>query len=78
MTMITNQFFCMTFWLMMMHYHTNFGYKVFGSLEDIWTFNDILCDLYLERSNPTFSQDTPAYHNVPANNDTLLCVNTPQ
>ena len=37
-----NQFFCMTLWLMMLHKHTKFGNKMFGSLEDIWTNTDIL------------------------------------
>ena len=44
------------------HHLTKYGNKIFGSLEDIKTFIDILnlhCDLDIECSNPTFfSQKT--------------------
>ena len=32
---IVNQFFCMTLWLLMLHYHTRFGNKMFCGSEDI-------------------------------------------
>ena len=40
---ISNQPFCKTLWLMMMHHNTKFGNKMFVCLEDIiWTNTDIL------------------------------------
>ena len=43
----------MIVWLMMMHHHTNFDHS------DI--VQNLHCDLDLEYSKATFSQDTPAY-----------------
>ena len=60
----------MTLRLIMMHHTTNFGNKMFGSLEDIiWANINILtlrCELDTECSNPffLFSQDTLAYDDV--------------
>ena len=66
-----NNFFCMTLWLIMLHYHTRFGNKMFFGSEDIiQTFTDILnlcCGLELECSNPIFQQDTLAYNVVLSN-----------
>ena len=67
-----NQFFCMTLWLMMLHYHTRFGNKMFCGSEYIvqTTFTNILnlcCDFDLEHSNLIFPQDTPAYDTVLSN-----------
>ena len=49
----------------MMHHNTEFGNKMFGSLENIiWMNIDILtlhCDLDLEGNNPLFPQDALAY-----------------
>ena len=68
---IMNQTFCMAFQTMMVHHQAMFGYKIFGGSEDaVQTFSDILnlcCDLDVEHSNPTFSQDTLAYDHVPSN-----------
>ena len=48
---MANQFYHMKICLIMMHQHTKFGNKMFGSSED--------------HSNPIFSQDTVAYDDVP-------------
>ena len=65
---VANKPFCMTLQLMMMHYNTRFGNKMFGGLENIiWKNNDILtlnCDLDLEGNNPLFPQDALAYNNL--------------
>ena len=61
-------FFFMTLQLIMMHHNTEFGNKMFGSLENIiWINIDILtlrCDLDLEGNNPLFPQDALAYNNL--------------
>ena len=54
---------------MMLHNHTRFGDKcsVVQKILSGQTFTNILnlcCDLDLERSNPIFPQDTPAYDAV--------------
>ena len=53
-----------------MHHNTNFGNKMFGSLEDnIWTKTDIFTlnyDLGLECGNKILSQDTLACNDVPS------------
>ena len=58
----------MTPQLMIMHHNTNFGNKMFGSLEDnIWTKTDIFTlnyDLGLEWGNKILSQDTLAYDDI--------------
>ena len=55
----------------MRHHHTKFGYKRFRSSEDIVQKNaetlSLHCDLDLEYSNPSFSQDTGACDGVPSN-----------
>ena len=71
MTLLLNQFFCMTLWLIMLHKHTKFGNKMFCGSEDIVQTNinifNLRCDLDLERSNPIFPQDTLAYDAVLSN-----------
>ena len=56
---------------MMLHKHTKFGNKMFCGSEDIVQTNinifNLRCDLDLERSNPIFPQDTPAYDAVLSN-----------
>ena len=55
-------FFCMTLQLIMMHYNTEFGNKMFGGLENIiWINIDILTlryDFDLESNNPFFFHKT--------------------
>ena len=48
-------FFCMTLQLIMMHYNTEFGNKMFGGLENIIDIFTLRCDLDLEGNNPVFS-----------------------
>ena len=52
----------MTLWLMILHYHTKFGNKIFCGSEDIiWTNINILtfhCDVEPECSNPFFFHRT--------------------
>ena len=55
----------------MMHHHSKFGNKMFGSSEDIVQINihqhfDLHCDLDLEHSNQNFPQDTPAHDDLPS------------
>ena len=57
----------MILWLMMMHHHTKFDRTeiLFGQ-----TFTKVRnhhCDLDLEYSKATFSQDTPAYEHALSN-----------
>ena len=64
--------FCVTLWLILQHYYTKFGYKMFCGSEDNTgqIFTDIFnlrCDLDLERSNSIFPQDTLAYNVVLSN-----------
>ncbi len=49
----------MILWLMMMHHHTKFDHS------DI--VQNLHCDLDLEYSKATFSQDTPAYEHALSN-----------
>ena len=61
------QSFHITLQLMMLHHHNKFRYKRLCGWEDVDI--DILnlpCDLDLEHSNPIFSQDTPAYDDIPS------------
>ena len=65
---IANDLFCITLQLIMMHHNTEFGNKMFGSLENIiWMNIDILtlhCDLDLEGNNPLFPQGALAYDSL--------------
>ena len=58
----------MTPQLIMMHHNTEFGDKMFGSLENIIWINiyilTLRCGLDLGGNNPLFSQDTLAYDNL--------------
>ena len=64
----SNNYFCMTLQLIMMHHNTEFGYKMFSGLKNIiWITIDILtlrCDLDLEGNNPHFPQNALAYDNL--------------
>ena len=62
----------MILWLVMLHHHTKFGAKcsVDQKIPSRQTFTDILnlcCDIDLERNNPIFAQDAPAYDVVLTN-----------
>ena len=71
-----NQSSCITLWPMMMQRHSKFGYKRFSSWGDIaqmnihWNSESFLWPWpwpWPQQNNSIFSQDNPAYDDVPSN-----------
>ena len=59
---IAKWYFWMILWLMMMHHHTKIlSWQTFTEVQNLH------CDLDLEYSKATFSQDTPAYEHALSN-----------
>ena len=61
---IAKCYFWMILWLMMMHYHTEFDRSEILSGQTFTEVQNLHCDLDLEYSKATFSQDTPAYEDA--------------
>ena len=57
------------FWmiLMMMHHYTKFDRSEILSMQTFTEVRNLHCDLDLEYSKATFSQDTPAYEHALSN-----------
>ena len=64
---ITKWYFCVILWLMMMPHHTKFDQSEILSRQTFTEVHNFHCDLDLEYSKATFSQDTPAYENELSN-----------
>ena len=64
---ITKWYFWMILWLMMMHHHTKFDRSEILSGQTFTEVQNLHCDLDLEYSKATFSQDTPAYEHALSN-----------
>ena len=64
---IAKWYFWMTLWLMMMHHHTKFDRSEILSGQTFTEVQNLHCDLDLEYSKATFSQDTPAYEHALSN-----------
>ena len=64
---IAKLYFCKTLWLMMMHHHTKFDQSEILSWQTFTEVQNLHCDLHLEYSKATFSQDTPAYKHALSN-----------
>ena len=58
---IAKWYFWMILWLMMMHHHTKFDRSEILSGQTFTEVQNLHCDLDLEYSKATFSQDTPPY-----------------
>ena len=58
---IAKWYFWIILWLMMMHHHTKFDRSEILSGQTFTEVQNLHCDLDLEYSKGTFSQDTPAY-----------------
>ena len=59
---VANQSFCLTLWLIMVNHYTNFAFRKYHPDKhsvQFWTF--------AKNSSPVFSQDIPAYDDVPSN-----------
>ena len=54
-------------WLMMMHHHTKFDRSEILTRKTFTQVQNLHCDLDLEYSKATFSQDTPAYEHALSN-----------
>ena len=61
------KYFWMIVWLMMMHHHTKFDQSERLSGQTFTEVQNLHCDLDLEYSKATFSQDTPAYEQALSN-----------
>ncbi len=61
---IAKWYFWMIFWLMMMHHHTKFDWSEILSGQTFTEVQNLHCDLDLEYSKATFSQDTPRLMNM--------------
>ena len=61
------KYFWMIVWLMMMHHHTKFDQSERLSGQTFTEVQNLHCDLDLEYSKATFSQDTPAYEHALSN-----------
>ena len=57
----------MILWLMMMHHHTKFDQSEILSGQTFIEVQNLHCDLELEYSKATFSQDIPAYEHALSN-----------
>ena len=64
---IAKWYFWMILWLMMMHRHTKFDRSEILSGQTFTEVQNLHCDLDLEYSKATFSQDTPAYEHALSN-----------
>ena len=64
---IAKWYFLMILWLMMMHYHTKFDQSEILSGQTFTEVQSLHCDVDLEYSKATFSQDTPAYEHALSN-----------
>ena len=64
---IAKWYFWMILWLMMMHHHTKFDRSEILSGKTFIEIQNLHCDLDLEYSKATFSQDTPAYEQALSN-----------
>ena len=64
---IAKWYFWMILWLMMMHHHTKFDRSEILSGQTFTEVQNLHCDLDLEYSKATFSQDTPAYEHALSN-----------
>ena len=61
---IAKWYFWMIRWLMMMHHHTKFDRSEILSGQTFTEVQNLHCDLDLEYSKATFSQDTPPYEHA--------------
>ncbi len=61
---VSNSYFWMILWLMMMHHHTKIDRSEILSGQKFTEVQNLHCDLDLEYSKATFSQDTPAYEHA--------------
>ena len=57
----------MIVWLMTMHHHAKFDQSEILSGQTFTEVQNLHCDLDLEHSKATFSQDTPAYEHALSN-----------
>ena len=57
----------MILWLMLMHHHTKFDRSEILSGQTLTEVQNLHCDLDLDYSKATFSQDTPAYEHALSN-----------
>ena len=64
---IAKWYFGMILWLMMTHHHTKFDRSEILSGQTFTKVQNLHCDLDLEYSKATFSQDTPAYEHALSN-----------
>ena len=64
---ITKWYFWMILWLTIMHHHTKFDRSEILSGQTFTEVQNLHCDLDLEYSKATFSQDTPAYERALSN-----------
>ena len=64
---ISKRYFCMILWLMMMHHHTKFDRSEILSRQTFTGVHNLHCNLDLEYSKATFSQDTPANEHALSN-----------
>ena len=64
---IAKWYFWMIFWLMMMHHRTKLDRSEILSGQTFTEVQNLHCDLDLEYSKATFSQDTPAYEHALSN-----------
>ena len=64
---IAKWYFWMIFWLMMMHHHTKFDRSEILSGQTFTEVQNLHCDLDLEYSKATFSQDTQFYDHALSN-----------
>ena len=64
---IAKWYFWMILWLMMMHHHTKFDQSQILPRQTFTEVQAPHCDLNLEYSKATFSQDTPAYEHALSN-----------
>ena len=61
---IAKWYFWMILWLTIMHHHTKFDPSEILSSQTFTEVQNLHCDLDLEYSKATFSQDTPAYEHA--------------
>ena len=64
---IAKLYFWRILWLMMMHHHTKFDQSEILSRQTFTEVQNLHCDLDLDYSKATFSQDTPAYEHALSN-----------
>ena len=59
--------FLMILWLIMIHHHTKFDQSEILFVQTLTEVQNLHCELDLEYSKATFSQDTPAYEHALSN-----------